>query len=123
MNSAPSGQELAPSTGAELIARVRARMAESRRRREDEEAFATERAAFQRAEEDRQRREFIASLPELSCKHCRFFHPAVTWSGRAGDGECRRDPPTLPQSYGYVAAWGVWPIVSLEYWCGAHEPT
>lgn len=52
-----------------------------------------------------------------ACRRCRFF---ATWGGEAGEGECRRLPPTpLPADRGAVEAGsGIWPIVGGWEWCG-----
>lgn len=51
----------------------------------------------------------------IHCKDCRYYQD-IPGSPR-GDGECRRNPPTLMPDYDPSA----WPPVRLTDWCGQAE--
>jgi hypothetical protein len=57
--------------------------------------------------------------PGQSCGTCRFWKRAAVADPRAGWGQCRRMPPTLPEmSDEKLVHVGVWPHTDGDDWCG-----
>lgn len=57
------------------------------------------------------------------CAICRFYRPGPSdVIGVADDeaGDCRREPPRVVAGVS-PQAWGVWPAVSADDWCGKYE--
>ena len=58
---------------------------------------------------------------KASCQDCRFF--GATGGQAQGNGQCRRYPPTIPNSpkadsIDLTLRTGVWPMVASGSWCG-----
>ncbi|MFM8378603.1 MAG: hypothetical protein ACKOB1_04675 [Planctomycetia bacterium] len=57
-----------------------------------------------------------------ACGTCRFWKRAAGADPRAGWGQCRRMPPTLPEvSDEKLVHVGVWPHTDVADWCGEWE--
>lgn len=57
-----------------------------------------------------------------TCGGCRFWKPAAGGDSRAGWGQCRRMPPTLPElEDDKLVHVGVWPHTDAADWCGEWE--
>lgn len=60
----------------------------------------------------------------MYCQNCRFF--AVADTHQRDSGQCRRYPPTIPNTPNsedahLVPRTGVWPMVSSGAWCGEYQ--
>lgn len=57
-----------------------------------------------------------------TCESCRFFDDSEEPEPGRGDGFCSRFPPVAhiePETEDRVSAW---PPVSVDMWCGEHQP-
>lgn len=58
-----------------------------------------------------------------ACGTCRFWKQPPGGDPRAGWGQCRRMPPTVPDvSDDKLVHVGVWPHTDSTDWCGEWEP-
>lgn len=58
-----------------------------------------------------------------ACGNCRFWKQPPGGDPRAGWGQCRRMPPTVPEvSDDKLVHVGVWPHTDVADWCGEWEP-
>lgn len=51
-----------------------------------------------------------------SCADCVFMRPQM--GSTTGMLECHCHPPSVPVG----GAWGIWPTVHPDSWCGEHQP-